>query len=104
MATIVKPGGDHTDPLAQKYGLYLFRRLDTSVEVITSAGPRSFAEGEPPPASLHVPVEFWSPLVEAIYQADDRPMPTDAATLSKALDVERARVNDVMQHFMGRDG
>jgi len=104
-ASVIKPGGDHTDPLQQKYGLYLFRRLDSSVEIITVDGPRSFAEGDVPGASLYVPVEFWSPLMDAMLQADGRPMPTDAATLSQALDVERRRVDDVLRHIMPpRDG
>jgi hypothetical protein len=100
---ITKPGGDHTDPLQQRYRVYLFRRMPGGGEVITSEGPRSYADGDQPTASLDVPVEWWGPLVDAVLAADDRPMPTDAATLSSALDIERRRVDDVLRHYL-RDG
>ena len=102
---LVGPGGDHTDPLQQNYKLYLYRKMmDGYIEVINGNKKNTITEGTvQPEPSLTIPPEYIGGIIEALLKDQGRGIPNDAATLTEALTIERARVNDVLQHFMGRD-
>ena len=101
LARVTPPGGDYTDPLAQIYKVYLFRKTpDGRTLVIYDDGPRSVEYGEgaeyPRPSLVFTP-EFAVPLYEALGEALGKNAPTDTTVLREWLECERKRVDDVLQ-------
>jgi hypothetical protein len=96
-ARLIPPGGDFTDPLAAAYALYLWRRMEDGIELITAAGPIRVPEGSPERPTLRIPPEFMTPLANAILKDQGTALPSDAATLTQALEVERRRVDEQLE-------
>jgi hypothetical protein len=66
-------------------------------EMQTGTGPpQRYVEGVAPTPTMRIPVEFMTPLANAILEGQHLALPNDAATLAKALDVERRRVDDTL--------
>jgi len=100
-ARVIAPGVDYTDPLAQDYRLYVFRKFpDNTTQVLYTNGPTNVTleEGdEYPSPSMTIPPEFVIPLYEALGEALGKTGPTDTTVLREWLDAERRRVDDFLR-------
>ena len=114
-ASYLPAGGDHTDPLAQLAKVYLFENGTTPDGSYTKiiygpSGPEGKSRvvtvldgegGDYPSPSLSFPQEYALPLLQALQEYVD-PATPDMTVLQAALDLERARVTQLIDYHLTR--
>ena len=99
---VIAPGGDHSDPLAQSYRVFMFRRVPEGVDTMTQDGRwQRTPDGEAlhPEMGLRIPSEFVPALYEALGTSLGKTQPTNYDVLREWLAVERGRVDLVWGRY-----